>query len=74
MDGFEEKTVPGVVREPPDQEKIQARVAGFLKVDEAPCEKFDGVQPLNAGFFCLERMRQQTSAKVRGSRETKVRG
>ena len=40
---------------------VKARVAEF--VDALPAA--DGVQPLNAGFFKLERMRAQNAAKVR---------
>ncbi|HEY5636266.1 MAG TPA: hypothetical protein VIS77_05140 [Burkholderiales bacterium] len=49
--------------------RIAARAA---EVAEAPGA--EGVLPLNAGFFHLERMRQAQGAKSRDAQPAKVRG
>lgn len=59
-------------RKPPVPAAIVARVGEFLKADEAPCSP--GVQPLNAGFFALERLRNPQGAKKRDKDRGKVRG
>lgn len=64
--------LPGAARKDRTPEHIAKRVAGYMKVDDAP--RAEGVQPLNCGFFCLERMRTQATAKRRAKKRTKVRG
>ena len=58
----------------PDDVRIAKRVAAFCEC-EAPAAP-EGVQPLNSGFFELERMRYANAAerKQRGKKRGKVRG
>jgi hypothetical protein len=60
--------------------RVAARVAAFLATDEIPQGVVDFVmtedgepvtlQPLNAGFFVLERMRQKRGPRVKGTQVT----
>lgn len=61
---------PGKRRPQPDGAVIAARVAKVK--DVAPA--VEGVQPLNPGFFRLERMRMQSVAKKRAKVRAKVGG
>ena len=59
-------------RRKPNNEHIAKRVAAFCAC-EAPAVP-EGVQPLNSGFFDLERMRSANSErKQRGKNRGKVR-
>lgn len=51
---------------------VALRVRAFLATDEVKCGA--GVQPLNAGFFALERLRGQTVAKRKAQKRAKARG
>lgn len=63
----------GRKRKEPAPAKIALRAAKFCE-DHAPGECPEGVQPLNQGFFTLERMRAQSVAKAKAKRKAKVRG
>jgi hypothetical protein len=60
-------------RKGPNKEAIAARVAKFVQ-EEAPAEANANVQPLNPGFFQLERMRTSSVAKARSKTAPKLKG
>lgn len=55
------KEQQGVLRKPRKGEAVRRRVHAFLQEDEAPSSP--NVQPLNRGFFSLERMRHRSVSK-----------
>lgn len=68
-------------RKEPASAKVKARVAKFRATDSHPGDCIEAadetpriVQPLNPGFFMLERLRSQTVAKAKATRKAKVRG
>jgi hypothetical protein len=63
---------PLLRRKAPSAERISARVAKFCACD-APVVP-EGVQPLNPGFFRLERMRSAQVTKVRAAKRGKLKG
>jgi hypothetical protein len=69
--GVMPKGVLRSARKPRKRELVAARVVKFLACDE--CAPTCGVQPLNAGFFTLERMRATRTARAKG-KAAKVRG
>jgi hypothetical protein len=60
----------GKKRPPQKRERVEARVKKFK--DNPP--RAVGVQPLNRGFFQLERMRAAQAARAKGKKRAKVRG
>lgn len=72
----------GRKRPAPEASRVTKRVARFLSSDEAEapgCQEENDrvpkeVQPLNAGFFRLETMRDANVAKARTKRKAKVKG
>lgn len=71
----------GRKRPAPEASRVTKRVARFLGDEaEAPgCQEENDrvpkeVQPLNAGFFRLETMRDANVAKARTKRKAKVKG
>ena len=60
---------PGKLRRAPNAERIAARVAKLA--DDGPAT--EGVMPVNAGFFQLERMRSASVAKTRAKKRAKAR-
>lgn len=55
--------------------KVALRVQEFLSDDAHRAVRAPGVQPLNAGFFVLERMRARTVATKKAAQgRAKVRG
>lgn len=60
---------PFVLRKRPDPAKIAARVKRLAR----EAEPVEGVQPLNPGFFALERMRSATVPKKRAAVRGKLR-
>lgn len=66
------RPAPGGKRRKPEQERIAARVAEFVKDDAV--ERVPGVTRLNAGFFQLERMRAGGLVKKRAQVRKRVVG
>ena len=58
-----EGELPAAVRKPRPAELVAARVADYLKAD-VPL-RVEGVQPLNEGFFLMQRLRSAGGAKER---------
>ncbi len=62
----------GRTRKPRKPEQVAARVKRLR--DFVAAKPAEGVVPLNAGFFALQRMREATVAKARkGKRRVKVK-
>ena len=60
-------------RAAPTPELVAGRLERRLKaLPEADIP--EGVQPLNPGFFLLERMRTQPGARAKQARKTKLKG
>lgn len=68
-----EGVLPGKRRKKPANEKIALRVAKFCECHEPGAACPEGVQPLNPGFFLLERMRASSGAKSKAKRKVKAR-
>lgn len=71
--------LPGARKRNVDAARVAARVAKFKDTYKPTRERKNGrdvggTQPLNTGFFKLERMRAATAAKKRGPARTKAQG